>query len=661
MFSGKAHSTEDEIQPGEFSVYKQAEMSKEDSFEFGMSDEDFSEESEDDINQRFQNATHSDFKNEPINSEDARRSFSVEDGDRIMFEKSGQTVNDVVEMIIAYHLRFGSSLEARKASIEMFKICAGPDFKHLNLSNYKLSKVFDPPSENINYHFYCGQCTKKILMSSEKKHIKGQFVLCNNCKIEHCMKLSNPNNFVLVDFEYQLRTLMENDEIAEYFNPESDKFLSTNTNTEGIHDVHDSILYKNPIKPFHITITYILSTDKAPLFHISKRGFWPLQILLNNLPVHLRFKFVLLVGIMIVKTEPKPNLMNLFIDEFWKQGGRLHFEGIEFKSKNSERITTLHFTPIFVVADSIAKPILQNRLQFNGYYGCSYCYHGGLHVKDKGMKYPFLKEEPELRTHMSHMSDLAEAVDRGLFFRGVKGESAFNKIPDFDMVWGFPLDYLHNALFGVTEQMWNNCKIILTPAQRRAVDDLLLLIEPPRDLRRSTEKISNKSIWKATNWKAWMLYFCLPICSKFISSELLQHFALFINSMFTLLKMDIMEEELDKCEQDLLTFVARYETFYGVQHMTFNVHAIMHLVNSIRQSGPLWATSAFPFENNIYFLKECFNVPKSVEQQMTKSLLAFYNIAFGLRQKTFQRKHKNFQRKFLPQKYAQKVRLQCRM
>ena len=385
MFSGKAHSTEDEIQPKEFSVYKQAEMSKEDSCEFGMSDEDFSEKSEDDINQRFQNATHSDFKNEPRNSEDESISFSVEDGDKIMFEKSGQTVNDVVEMIIAYHLRFGTSLEARKASIKMFKICARPDFKHLNLSNYKLSKVFDPPSENINYHFYCGQCTKKILMSSEKKHIKGQFVLCNICKIEHCMKLSNPNNFVSVDFEDQLRTLMENDEIAEYFNPESNKFLSKNTNTEGIHDVHDSILYKKAMKPFHIIITYILSTDRAPLFHTSKRGFWPLQILLKNLPVHLRFKFVLLVGIMFVKTEPKPDLMNLFIDEFWKQGIRLHFEGIEFKPKNSERITTLHFTPIFVVADSIAKLTLQNRLQFNGYYGFSYCYHGGVQLKYKGM------------------------------------------------------------------------------------------------------------------------------------------------------------------------------------------------------------------------------------------------------------------------------------
>ena len=157
MFSGKAHSTEDEIQPRECSVYKQAEMSKEDSFEFGMSDEDFSEESEDDINQCFRNATHSDFKNEPSNSEDASRSFSVEDGGEIMFEKSGKTVNVVIEKIIAYHLRFGTSLEVRKALIEMFKICARPDFKHLNLSHYKPFKVFDPPSENINYYFYCGQ------------------------------------------------------------------------------------------------------------------------------------------------------------------------------------------------------------------------------------------------------------------------------------------------------------------------------------------------------------------------------------------------------------------------------------------------------------------------------------------------------------------------
>ena len=343
--------------------------------------------------------------------------------------------------------------------------------------------------------------------------------------------------------------------------------------------------------------------------------------MLNNLPVQLRFKFILLAGIMIVKTEPKPDLMNLFINEFSKQANRLHTEGITITFPNEGKQVTIHFTPIFVVADSVARPILQNRLQHNGYCGCSYCYHGGQHVKGKGMKYPFLEKEPGLRTHKSHLQDVTNAKKHGSFVRGVKSESAFIGVPNIDMVWGFPLDYLHNALFGVTEQVWDDWNKRLKPTQRRDIDSLLLLIQPPRDVYRSTEKISSKSVWKATHWRSWLLFYCLPICSRYIPSNLLEHFALFVNSMFTLLKMEISEDELNTCELNLLKFVAQYEILYGIEHMTFNVHALLHLVESVRQSSPPSLTSAFPFEHNIHFCKQILNGPKSPEQQIVNKSL----------------------------------------
>lgn len=67
--------------------------------------------------------------------------------------------------------------------------------------------------------------------------------------------------------------------------------------------------------------------------------------------------------------------------------------------------------------------------------------------------------------------------------------------------------------------------------------------------------------------------------------------------------MEISPEELKTCEQNLLKFVDEYEILYGVPCMTFNVHLVEHLVESVRNSGPLWETSAFPFENNIFILK----------------------------------------------------------
>ena len=443
---------------------------------------------------------HDNSKAEPISSSHSNTCF-IEDSDRIMFQKSKLTVRDVVEMVVAYNLRFGNSQEARQMLIEMITIFAGPEFIDFNISNYKLSQIFDPPPDKITYHFYCHECLKKVLHSSLKKGIKGQKLICEECKSEHIIRLSNPSYFINIDLEYQLRLLLESEEIVQYFIPKIPNEDSGNENV--MSDVNDSILHKRIIEKYPIIITCVISTDGAPLFNISKRGFWPLQILLNNLPAHLRFKFVLLVGLMIVKSEPKPDLMNLFINEFVKQAIRLNSEGMKVNFVLENREVILHFTPIFVVADSVARPVLQNRLQYNGYYGCSYCYHKGFYIHKKGMKYPFLAEEPETRTHDSHMQDVAAVYESGgLSFRGVKGESAFINLNDIDMVWGFPLDYLHNALFGVTEQVWTSWCTILTPAQRKKVDALLLLIQPPRDLRRGPEKLSCKSIWKATHWKA---------------------------------------------------------------------------------------------------------------------------------------------------------------
>lgn len=55
--------------------------------------------------------------------------------------------------------------------------------------------------------------------------------------------------------------------------------------------------------------------------------------------------------------------------------------------------------------------------------------------------------------------------------------------------------------------------------------------------------------------------------------------------------------------------------------MTFNVHVLLHLVESVRRSGPLWATSAVAYERNIFLLKRVLNGPKGATQQITKKTL----------------------------------------
>ena len=211
--------------------------------------------------------------------------------------------------------------------------------------------------------------------------------------------------------------------------------------------------------------------------------------------------------------------------------------------------------------------------------------------------------DSELRTHESHMLDVNNAVEHGSFVRGVKGPSAFCNLNTLDMVWSFVLDAMHNGVLGVTVQLWELWFKLLTPLQRRQIDDLLLLIKPPRDLYRLPGKLSNRSNWKAAQWKSWLFYYSIPICSGILSQEIMEHYALFVNSIYTLSKEIITEAEVNKCEEDLMIFVATFQELYGAQAMTFNVHILLHLVESVRRSGPLWSTSAVSFERSIFLLK----------------------------------------------------------
>lgn len=55
--------------------------------------------------------------------------------------------------------------------------------------------------------------------------------------------------------------------------------------------------------------------------------------------------------------------------------------------------------------------------------------------------------------------------------------------------------------------------------------------------------------------------------------------------------------------------------------MTFNLHSLLHVVSNVRQSGPLWATSTFPFESGIFHLKPQVSGPKRVLDQIGKGAL----------------------------------------
>ncbi|KAJ8030468.1 hypothetical protein HOLleu_26903 [Holothuria leucospilota] len=108
---------------------------------------------------------------------------------------------------------------------------------------------------------------------------------------------------------------------------------------------------------------------------------------------------------------------------------------------------------LFSIFDSPARCLVQNVKQFNGEYGCNWCYAKGEQV-ERGLGtarvYPVQNEPSNKRTHDSMIADGLEASKEGRSsHKGVKGLSPLLAFTYFNMVSGFGVDYMHCVLLGV--------------------------------------------------------------------------------------------------------------------------------------------------------------------------------------------------------------------
>ncbi|OXU18832.1 hypothetical protein TSAR_016289 [Trichomalopsis sarcophagae] len=278
-------------------------------------------------------------------------------------------------------------------------------------------------------------------------------------------------------------------------------------------------------------------------------------------------------------------LLGVQINSFYNDGISLTHNGTEYIMK----FCTLSF-PI----DTVCRPIAQNRLQINVYCGCSWCEQLSFYVKAVyGIRFYEIKKY------------IKEAEDMRTTRKGVKGYSAILELPHMDIVWSFPFEYMHGLLLGVVWQLMNIWK----------KTDCLYGVGA------MTFNVHGSIKPKASELKSWSLYFALPCLRGFLEETALQHFALLVRCAFTLLKSDISSLELNQCEEDLTLFVLKFQDLYGEGAMTFNVHALMHCVESVRKTGPLSKNSAFPYESFIYTLKKVINGPKGMDIQIARKHL----------------------------------------
>ena len=180
-----------------------------------------------------------------------------------------------------------------------------------------------------------------------------------------------------------------------------------------------------------------------------------------------------------------------FLKPFVNELQILEQNGIKWKdSENVQHVSKVY--ALICSSDSIARPLLRNTKQFNGFYGCDFCYHvGGGPYTNKGPK-------PHLRTEDKHF-DHAMAATPDSPVMGVKGPSPLMKLSKFQMIHGFFPEYQHCVCLGVTRQLaklWfdskNHNKEWYLGAKSDRIDKELIAIQPPVEITRVPRSVADK-------------------------------------------------------------------------------------------------------------------------------------------------------------------------
>lgn len=204
---------------------------------------------------------------------------------------------------------------------------------------------------------------------------------CSNCKEINKINSTTDNNFFVT---YPLET-----QLKEVISQNIHSFLSNEENVNDnsdISDINDGKLYKETNILQHRKITLTLNTDGIQVFKSKNKSLWPIQFIINELPVHKRFqsKHILVFGLWYDAHHPP---MEIFLKPIMKELITLKSTGLTVKHKNQDFLFDVSL--ICATLDAPAKSSVQNIVLHSGYYSCSYCEHPG-ELIDGYVKYPLL-------------------------------------------------------------------------------------------------------------------------------------------------------------------------------------------------------------------------------------------------------------------------------
>ncbi|KAJ1520379.1 hypothetical protein ONE63_003514 [Megalurothrips usitatus] len=439
-----------------------------------------------------------------------------------------------------------------------------------------------------------------------------------------------------------LKKILERPSLADLMM--SYRFDRQRVERDSMEDIYDGLVYQQHAKPgggvLHskYNFSYNFFTDGCPYGKNSSKTIWPIYVSFNELPPHLRGTYICIAGLYVGEKDPN---LSVFLQPFVEQANKLSTTGVKWFHMGTEVISKV--IPLVAVADSVARCNLLNMQSFSAKFGCTFCLHESVHTA-RGQRFTITNQCFEDRTQESLDEDINNAFlvcshpdPLKRHSRGVKGPTPLLLLKCFDVTSCVVVDYMHCILLGVVrthiellfatekKKFWLNMseKRIGVGHLESAIDERLLKIKPPKFISRTPRSIKQRKLWKASDWLAWLLFYCLPCLVGILRDDQVVHLAMLTRATYLLLKNSVSEEDVNEAHELFLCYAYLFQKNFGECEMVYNVHLLQHISRGVLNFGPLFTHNAFLFEGQNRHLLQLCKSPNLLTVQIAKKFIVF--------------------------------------
>lgn len=546
-----------------------------------------------------------------VHSSSESEDDDIHSNQQFLYEGSKHTVDQAVSDVLGDYVKNSESKESLKDHLSTF-IKYLPKANIMPKSVYMLLKYVQDlaPLHVQREHRYCKNC--RILFKELNQ------LSCHLCS---CDKFKKVYTFSIED---QIRHYFEHGNLKDIIDKQRQQ---NNLNDGKIRDISNGSEYLRVKTEGGYDLILLLNTDGVSISNSSDSEIWPILYVICEIPPQYRSSYLLVSGVWHDEVKPPMNVfMKPLVEELVelsnKRGVSWCKDGVQYRSEVRAPV---------ICADAPARAYLLNVMNHNSKYSCNLCEQKSKRIpltieeqqkKAEGNKkirrkraFIFREEAARLRSDERMRNQAVKAHRQRKPVRGIRGPTIISCIPSLLLNTCVYPEYMHNACLGATRQfmdLWFNVAGPWNISQHiDEIDNFLNSISPPSYVGRLPRGVKHMKKWKASEFRAWLLFYSLPALQNFLPKEYFQHWMLLVEALFLLLKDEISHTDIKKAEAMLRMFVRDVGKLYLDQHYVYNIHCLIHLPLVVSRWSPLWATGAWQFENFNGVLKNLIHGTKN--------------------------------------------------